>query len=206
MQESLFEAEALSTVQWEGCEFRLENAFLSATEADELLSFFVELSGWRQDEIRMYGKMIPLPRLHRWFADGQQGYRWSGLEMRAEPFPERLTSVRERIAARAGIRFNTALGNYYRDGRDSVAWHSDDEPELGSHPVIASLSLGAKRKFLLRKKQDHQEKLALELSHGSLLIMCGNTQRVSEHCLPKEKYAQARVNLTFRQIEVTKAG
>ncbi len=205
MQGSLFEAESLSTIQWEGCEFRLESAFLSATEADELLGFFLELPGWRQDEIRMYGKAIPLPRLHRWFADDQQGYRWSGLEMQAEPFPVRLNAIRERIAERAGVYFNTALGNYYRDGRDSVAWHSDDEPELGPHPVIASLSLGASRKFRLRTKNEPQKKIALELSHGSLLIMCGNTQRISEHCLPKKKHAPARVNLTFRQIEATKA-
>jgi alkylated DNA repair dioxygenase AlkB len=205
MQRSLFGAGEASTVHWEGCEFRLERDFLDLAEADELMTFLVHLPGWRQDKIRMYGKEVALPRLHRWFAEDMQRYQWSGLEMQAEAFPDRLTLVRARVAETVGTHFNsthfnTALANYYRDGRDSVAWHADDEPELGSHPVIASFSLGASRRFLIRKKDDPGRKIEFELPHGSLFIMCGKTQRVCEHCLPKQKAAGARVNLTFREI------
>lgn len=207
MQRSLFDGEQRSTILWEGCELRFEQEFLTGAQADELLELLVALPGWRQDHIRMYGKSVPLPRLHRWFADDMQRYRWSGIEMQAEEFPAPLLAVRKRIAAIAGAHFNstayfnTALGNYYRDGRDSVAWHADDEAELGTHPLIASLSLGASRRFLIRKNEQPQKKLAFDLSHGSLLIMCGNTQRVCQHSLPKRKVAGARVNLTFRRIE-----
>jgi alkylated DNA repair dioxygenase AlkB len=201
MQRLLFSEAQPRTVHWQGCEFRFEPEFLKVQEANELLSMFSAPEGWRQDEIRMYGKSVPLPRLHRWFADERQTYRWSGLQMQAEKFPERLHSVRHRIAERVGVVFNTALANYYRDGRDSVAWHSDDEPELGSHPLISSLSLGATRRFIVRDKQDHHNKITFDLSHGSLLMMCGNVQRVSEHCVPKERTANPRINFTFRLMD-----
>ncbi|EDY37490.1 DNA repair system specific for alkylated DNA [Cyanobium sp. PCC 7001] len=107
----------------------------------------------------------------------------------------------QRLREASGVPFNTALANLYRDGRDSVAWHSDDEPELGAHPVIASLSLGATRRFLMRRKADHRHRRAFQLSHGSLLWMAGSTQEHWQHCLPKTaRPVAARINLTFRAI------
>lgn len=199
MQRSLFPDGPLNA-HFHGCEFRLERTFLEIEQADSLLSNLSALPGWRQDEIRMYGNSIPLPRLHRWFADDEQTYRWSGINMQAEKFPTQLLSVREKIVERTGLEFNTALANLYRSGQDSVAWHADDEPELGSHPIIFSLSLGGTRRFVLRHKQNHQEKIAFDLSHGSLLMMCKNTQRICEHCVPKQRTAAPRINVTFRLI------
>jgi alkylated DNA repair dioxygenase AlkB len=184
-----------------GADLRFVPKFLSPGEADRLLSFLEAMPGWQQDHIRLYGKSHPLPRLHRWFADSSQPYRWSGIEMRPEPFPEVLREMVVRLEAESGVRFNTALGNRYRDGRDGVSWHADDERELGPDPVIASLSLGAPRRFLLRKRDDHSVTMAFELTHGSLLWMSGTTQTHWEHSIPKTtRSVGTRINLTFRAI------
>lgn len=176
-------------------------SFITAKKADSLFAYLKDLDGWRQDFIRLFGQVRPLPRLHRWFADSNQPYRWSGIEMRPEPFPDAVRVILEDLRRESGVRFNTALGNFYRDGRDSVAWHSDDEPDLGPNPVIASLSLGVTRKFLLRKKDDHKMVRSYELTQGSLLWMSGSTQALWEHSIPKTtKSIGSRINLTFRAI------
>lgn len=174
--------------------------FLTIEQADRLLEMLKEMPGWQQDNIQIYGRSIPLPRLHRWFAEFNETYHWSGLEMRPEPFPEALRGLLQRLEAENGTKFNTSLGNLYRGGKDSVSWHSDDEPELGVNPVIASLSLGATRRFLMRRK-DRSETMTFDLTHGSLLWMAGSTQTHWEHSLPKTtKDVDPRINLTFRVI------
>lgn len=184
-----------------GGHLTLHPGFCSAPEAEHLYGKLVALPGWRQDSIVLFGKRHPLPRLHRWFADAGQTYRWSGLAMVAERFPRSLHSLRVRLAAVCATEFNTALGNLYRGGQDSVSWHSDDEPELGSDPCIASLSLGAERSFLLRRRDNRSERVAISLPHGSLLVMSGETQRNWQHCIPKARRVPgSRVNLTFRHI------
>jgi alkylated DNA repair dioxygenase AlkB len=115
--------------------------------------------------------------------------------------PDRLLDVKRRVEERCGSEFNTVLLNLYRDGKDSVAWHSDDEPELGKEPVIASVSLGAERDFMLRRKDQHDRQLKLLLPHGSLLVMQGGTQADWEHCLPKRTLSGPRINLTFRVVQ-----
>jgi alkylated DNA repair dioxygenase AlkB len=101
----------------------------------------------------------------------------------------------------AGVTFNSVLLNFYRNGRDAMGWHSDDEPELGMNPVIASVNLGATRRFMLRYKTDHQFKYELELQHGSLLIMRGALQHFWQHQVPKtNRPLPSRINLTFRVI------
>ncbi len=180
---------------------RLVHDFLSVDEADHLLALLESMPGWQQDQIRVFGKIHSLPRLHRWFATSNERYRWSGIEMRPEPFPGDLASVLRRLEDESGVRFNTALANFYRSGKDTVSWHSDDEPDLGPEPVIASLSLGATRRFLLRRKKDHTIRASFDLTHGSLLWMSGSTQALWEHCLPKTAQSVgSRVNLTFRSI------
>lgn len=182
-------------------EVQFAQRFLGVKEADFLFDYLRNLNGWKQDVILIFGQARPLPRLHRWFADSRQPYRWSGIEMIPEPFPDVLGGILDALWEKSGIRFNTALGNLYRDGMDSVAWHSDDEPELGPEPVIASLSLGATRRFLMRKKDDHTVVRSYELGHGSLLLMAGSTQARWEHAIPKTKLnVGPRVNLTFRAI------
>ena len=206
MQSSLFAAASERVAEAAGGTIRLVPGYLSILEADALFEKLRDLPGWRQDQIRVYGKTHPLPRLHRWFADSNEPYRWSGIVMEPEPFPEFLAGLRQRIDSDSGVHFNTALGNFYRDGRDGVSWHADDEPELGPKPVIASLSLGATRRFLLRKKADRAQCLAFSLTHGSLLWMLGDTQQVWQHSIPKaSRTVGPRINLTFRAIHGTTA-
>jgi alkylated DNA repair dioxygenase AlkB len=185
----------------DGGDVRLVPDFLGSEQATRILTLLESMPGWRQDHIRVYGKSHPIPRLHRWFADSAQPYRWSGIEMQSEPFPGFLDEVLRRLEEESGVRFNTALGNLYRSGQDGVSWHADDEPDLGPDPVIASLSLGATRRFLLRKKKDRTATMAFELTHGSVLWMSGSTQTYWEHSIPKTaREVGLRVNLTFRAI------
>ena len=111
--------------------------------------------------------------------------------------------MRHHLEVFCGVSFNSVLANYYRGGQDSVAWHSDNEPELGVNPIIASVSLGGTRCFQMRHKKIAEERYALELEHGSLLVMQGPTQHFWQHQIPKRKYALPRINLTFRRISKT---
>lgn len=178
--------------------------FLDSARADRLLALSAELP-WRQDQLRMFGRRIDVPRLHCWLrsdgvASGAIDYRWSGVEMVAATAPDWLCELTAEIAAVTGERFNRCLANYYRDGRDSVDWHSDDEPELGVAPVIASLSLGSQRRFQLRQRAS-RELHNFELEHGSLLVMGAGVQRYWQHRLPKSSQPVApRVNFTLRHI------
>lgn len=148
----------------------------------------------------MFGRRVAVPRLHCWVGDPGARYSWSGLTLDPLPWPSALTDVRQRVEELSAHRFNATLVNQYRDGNDSVGWHSDDEKELGPAPVIASISLGVTRKFQLQHKRSRQI-FNLPLQHGSLLLMAGPTQQHWRHRIPKEKNIPgARVNLTFRNV------
>lgn len=161
---------------------------------------------WRQDRIMMYGRKVPIPRLNAWYGDPGYLYRYSGIPLSPQPWTPLLAEIRAQICAATGSEFTSALINLYRDGRDSVAWHADDEPELGAQPVIASLSLGASREFQLRHRRYRLNGLPVErimLNAGSLLVMRGDTQKHWLHQVPKRSTTQvpgARINLTFRKI------
>lgn len=175
--------------------------FLTQLQSDDLFNKLKNFDGWRQDYIKIYGKTHPLPRLNCWFAESNNPYRWSGIDMYPIKFTDELRIILEKLRNETGVVFNTALGNFYRNGKDSVSWHSDDEPDLGPNPVIASLSLGETRKFILRQKKDHSITKSFDLNHGSLLYMSGKVQSVWEHSLPKTtKEIGIRINLTFRAI------
>ena len=200
-QRSLSLASPEKQIQLCGAELTWVEGFMDAGPADALMGELREQEGWRQDALMMFGRPVPIPRLHRWFADEGQSYSWSGITMRSERFPASLNDARRTLKARTGTWFNTALANLYRDGNDSVSWHADDEPELGPKPLIASLSLGASRKFRMRRRDDHSERFELTLTHGSMLILGGDTQRQWEHCVPKTRKPVApRINVTFRSI------
>jgi alkylated DNA repair dioxygenase AlkB len=160
---------------------------------------------WRQDELVIYGRRIPLPRLTAWYGEPGVRYAYSGIEMRAVPWDGLVRDLARRVHAATGARFNGVLLNLYRDERDGVSWHSDDEPELGPAPVIASLSLGATRVFQLRHRQYRRNGVGIEtyeLHSGSLLVMRGDTQRHWQHRLPRRAApCGARINLSFRWIE-----
>jgi len=171
-------------------------------ESVSLLETLIGETAWLQETVQMYGKMIKTPRLTAWYGDNDKTYTFSGNKYHPLPWTLQLQRIKARIEPLAGMVFNTVLLNYYRDGNDSVAWHSDDEYELGYKPVIASLSFGQERRFDIRNKQDHQLKYSVNLQNGSLLLMKGDLQQYWEHRIPKStKPMKARVNLTFRVIQ-----
>lgn len=173
-----------------------------ATEAGQMLETLIADIRWRQESIRIAGKLRAIPRLQCWMGDRASKYGYSGVRLTPCPWHETVKVIHERVANISGSAFNSVLINYYRNGDDSVAWHADDEAELGDTPLIASVSLGAQRIFEL--KQKHQlpaKKFQLALRHGSLLIMGGTMQQDWLHQLPKVKGLQEpRINLTFRNI------
>ncbi len=172
-----------------------------AKESETLLKAFIAETPWIQETVQMYGKMIKTPRLTAWYGDNNKSYSYSGNKYHPLPWTDDLLKIKGWIEPIASMQFNSVLLNYYRDGNDSVAWHSDDEYELGFKPVIASVSLGQVRRFDVRNKQDHKLKYSVDLEDGSLLLMKGDLQQFWEHRVPKStKPMQPRVNLTFRVI------
>ncbi len=180
------------------------NAF-SQAESARYFRFLLENINWRSAAVPIAGKLVPIPRLQCWIADPGLSYTYSGITMHPEGWSEPLLEIRERVQRLAGMAFNAALLNLYRDGRDSVAWHADDEPELGSDPVVASVSFGASRPFDLRprKSTGSTGRLRIVLVDGSLLIMGNTVQANWLHQLPKVKgLEEPRINLTFRLLPV----
>lgn len=157
---------------------------------------------WRQDKIVVWGKQYSQPRLVAWYGDPDCSYTYSGIALTPLPWTDLLLDIKSRIECITATTFNSVLLNYYRDHRDSMGLHSDDEPELGEQPEIASLSLGEQRTFVLKHKTNKLAKpVRLKLESGSLLLMKGNTQRYWKHGLSKEtRPCRPRVNLTFRRI------
>lgn len=175
--------------------------WLPAVEADALLAVLRDAVPWETHRIRLFGRLVDSPRLSCWIGDSDAAYTYSGTRFVPRPWPAVLLPVRERVAAVCDEAFNSVLANLYRDGRDAMGWHRDAEAELGPQPVIASLSLGARRRFVLKHVGDPTRRLALDLPHGSLLAMRGNTQRHYRHALPRTaKLVGARINLTFRRV------
>ncbi len=175
--------------------------FLPENQADSLLLELTTDVPWQQAEIRLYGKNVLTPRLTCWMGDASAVYRYSNTTFLPEPWLGSILALKNQLEITVGNTFNSVLLNYYRNGQDAMGWHSDDEPELGPQPVIASVSLGAERRFLLREKTKGARSIALPLAHGSLLLMQGNSQKVFQHSLPRtSKPIDARINLTFRKI------
>lgn len=178
-------------------------AYLSFTEADACLRALLQETPWQQDTLRFGGKPVLVPRLQAWYGDAAAHYGYSGLTLRPLPWTDRLQALRARLEDDLQLHFNAVLLNFYRNGDDSVAWHSDDEAALGSAPIIASLSLGAARRFELKPRGNAAPsgKRTLELEHGSLVVMGPGLQQHWQHRLPKQpQIAQSRINLTFRLI------
>lgn len=164
----------------------------------EVLRRLIAETDWRAETVTVYGKRHLQPRLTAWH--GERSYTYSGLTLTPHPWTPLLLAIKEAVEAASGHQFNSVLLNYYRDGRDSMGMHSDDEAELGPEPVIASVSFGEERQFILRHKTT-RETLKLPLTGGSLLVMLGRTQHCWQHGINKSARAMGpRVNLTFRQI------
>lgn len=175
--------------------------WLPPAQAEALQAALLRDIPWEVHRIRMFGRLVDSPRLSCWMGDPDARYRYSGADFLPHPWADVLTPVRDRLQEELCAPINSVLLNRYRSGTDSMGWHSDDEPELGPQPVIASLSLGAARRFLLRRRDDHARKASYLLGHGDLLVMSGSTQAHYQHSLPKSTRVQAeRINLTFRLI------
>ena len=168
----------------------------------QLLQRLITEISWRSEEVAMWGRKVPQPRLTAWYGEAGASYAYSGIRLDPLPWTPLLLDLKSCVEQTAGSTFNSVLLNYYRDHEDSIGFHSDNEPELGERPVIASLSLGQERTFILKHKAlRHLEPVRLRLASGSLLLMRGDTQRCWRHGIPKESRACGpRVNLTFRTI------
>lgn len=175
--------------------------FLKSANADSCYQELKASTPWQQDSLRFGGKSVLVPRLQAWYGDRKSHYGYSGLALSPLPWTPLLLSLRKNIENVCKQRFNSVLLNYYRDGNDSVAWHSDDEKELGDDPVIASLSLGGTRRFELKHRHNNSSKVICDLSHGSLLVMGKGIQHNWQHQVPKQPGINSgRINLTFRFI------
>lgn len=177
---------------------RLHEHALAETDAGRLFQELMTVTPWRHEIATVMGRRVPIPRLTAWH--GEAGYVYSGIRMAPAPWNAPLLELKAAAEACAGHAFNSVLLNLYRDGRDSVSWHADNEPGLGRNPVIASISLGATRRFQMKHRL-RGERLSLHLPPGSCLVMAGATQHHWLHQVPKtSRPVGPRINLTFRAM------
>jgi len=181
----------------------LYERFLDPISADHYCQRLIEETQWHQPEILMFGRRKKSPRLAAWYGDENAFYTYSGVTNSPLLWTPALSELKNLLQQVVQHEFNSVLINLYRDGNDAMGWHSDDEPELGDQPVIASVSLGASRSFLFRHKNAEKgaPSTKLQLHHGSLLTMSGNTQQYWQHSVSRtKKPITQRVNLTFRRV------
>lgn len=186
----------------------LENAtllyyenYFTKEQSDRFFNSLIENIEWKQDTINMYGRLLPLPRLSAWYGDNDKPYTYSGITLQPKAWSSDLLELKQAVEKEAKTSFSSVLLNRYRDGKDYVGWHTDAEKELGQNPIIGSVNFGASRKFQLRRIDNPKEKFEVELGHGSLLVMMGETQHYWQHQVPKTaKKKEERINLTFRKM------
>ena len=189
------------TLELPGAEVTLCREWLGAAEADALFEQLRSGTDWEVHRIRVFGREVDSPRLSSWIGDADAVYTYSRTRFVPRPWTDTLNGLRARVEQACGARFNSVLANLYRDGTDSMGWHSDDEVTLGAQPIIASISLGERRRFRFRDRRDRKISV-VELDHGSLLRMAGDSQALYQHDLPKARaIAGPRINLTFRYVE-----
>ena len=179
---------------------RIEKNFFNQVDSNELLKKLISDLPWESMAIKMFGKDITIPRLQCWVGDKGCDYKYSGKKLNRQNWTTDLIMIREKIYKELNIDFNSVLVNYYRDGMDSMGWHSDDEKELGPNPTIASISLGSERDLVFRNKIN-KEVLPIPQTHGCLILIDGKTQKNWQHAIKKtRKVIGPRINLTFRNI------
>ncbi len=177
--------------------------FFSPKESKRLYNNLYDTIAWQQDQIKIFGKLIDLPRLTAWIGEEDELYTYSGIAMQPQPWNKALLFIKKRIEKEADVVFTNCLLNLYRTGKDSVGWHQDNEPELGQNPIIGSVSFGATRSFQLKHRyRKDLKKVTIPLTDGSFLLMQGTTQHFWKHQIPKTtKVVAPRINLTFRIIK-----
>lgn len=175
--------------------------FFNKQESNYFFDALLKKIEWKQEEMKMYGKVLKFPRLTAWYGDNNKPYSFSGINLNPTTWTDDLLKIKKIIEPKCNGIFNSVLLNLYRNGNDSISWHTDAEKELGKNPLIASVNFGATRKFQLRNRET-KEKMEIELTHGSLLIMKGSLQHFWQHQVPKtKKTVGKRINLTFRIIK-----
>jgi len=183
-----------------GLKIRIEEDFFNSVDSKKLLKKFISKLPWESMIIKMFGKDTKIPRLQCWIGDEGCEYRYSGKQLNRQIWSQDLIMIRKKIYEELNIDFNSVLANYYRDGKDSMGWHSDDEKELGPNPTIASISFGSERDLVFRNKIS-KETLAIPQTNGSLILIDGETQKNWQHSIKKtQKLIGPRINLTFRNI------
>lgn len=193
-------------MQWQridlrDCGLRHASQWLARDPADALFAALHDAIAWECHRIALFGREVESPRLSSWIGDPDASYTYSRTRFAPRPWPTVLHPLRARLQETFGVDFNGVLANLYRDGSDGMGWHADDEPQIDASVPIASLSLGAARRFVLRRRDDHAQRQAIELGHGSLLLMAAGMQQHWQHALPKTARAIGpRINLTFRRI------
>jgi len=175
-------------------------AWIASPEADRLLLALRDELAWEQREIVMFGRRVLQPRLIAWA--GAFGYRYSGQTLEPRPPAPALAALLARVVDHTQAPFNHVLANRYRDGADSIGLHADDEPELGLDPVVATLSFGTTRTFVLKPRRGRLgSSRSLDIEHGSLLVMGGTCQRHYVHGVPRQSGIRGeRISLTFRHL------
>jgi len=172
--------------------------------SDIILQRLLDETPWEERDIEVYGKVYKQPRLIAWYGDDGMDYSYSGIQMTVNPWTELLSALKKEVEELCGVSFNSALLNYYRDGKDSIGFHSDNEKELGRNPTIASVSFGQTRKFIIKAKSfySNDSKLTIGLTDSSVVVMGGTMQKYYLHGINKEPtVTNPRVNITFRTIK-----
>lgn len=200
MQKSIFTPDNSNLIPLQG-ETKLVQDFFSKKPADYYFQKLQKSLDWKQEPIRMFGKMVMQPRLTALYGDAGRPYGYSGISMNPSVWTTELLEIKEKLQVFSGIVFTHVLCNYYRDGQDSMGWHRDNEAVLGKNPSIASITFGSTRLFQIRHYETKNHKIDIPLTHGSLLMMSGESQHHWEHQLPKtKKVLEPRINLTFRKL------
>ena len=185
-----------------GADVRLAQFCTQVDATDWFARLHAEIP-WQRHRLHLFGREVDAPRLSCWIGDASAIYRYSGTRFTPHEWTTSLRELREYLFLHCGESYNSVLCNLYRDGHDSMGWHSDDEPELGAEPVVASFSFGGARRFRLRHRHNPDLRLELDLPSGSILRMAGATQRFYRHSLAKTaRPVEPRINLTFRRIHV----
>ncbi len=198
---SLFPSEKI-TFNLPNAEIEYYPDFFMLDKADLIFEQLKNEIPWQQDEIKVFNKVHQQPRLTALFGNEGKLYGYSNIIMQPHNWNPILTHIKEEVEAVCNQNFTTVLLNLYRNGKDSNGWHADNEKELGRNPIIASISFGATRPFYLKHNTIENQKLKIELKHGSLLLMKGETQHFWKHQIAKTaKPINARINLTFRTIK-----
>ena len=180
----------------------LWRGFISSEEATKYFNALIQRPEPVQGTIQLFGKTYKTPRLEALYGEKNLRYSYSNQEIQAIPLCPLIAKLKREVEKKTQHNFNCVFVNVYRNGMDSNGWHADNEKELGQDPIIASLSFGERRKFLLKSNKGNQ-KISLELDHGDLLLMGSGIQNKWKHCVPKSKKVMApRINLTFRKIMV----